>query len=167
MFEGIGDDGDIEPGLLYVEDSEADAVEADRAFFYHEPAEFFGEFETELPTALEVFTVQAGSGCIDMALDDMAVEPAVHDEASFEVDQVAGLPMTEVALFQGFFDGCDAVEVVLLFFYSEADAVMGNALIDLEFVGDRRCYPECLVGAFAFNGVDPAEGLDNACEHGR
>ena len=45
VVEGIGNDGDIEPGLFYVEDGEADAIEADGAFFYHEPADFFGEFE--------------------------------------------------------------------------------------------------------------------------
>jgi hypothetical protein len=66
-----------------------------------------------------------------VTLDDMAVEPAVHDEASFEVDEIAGLPVAEVAFFEGFFYGGDAVEVVLLFFHGETDAVMGDALIDL------------------------------------
>ena len=167
MFESIGDDGDIEPGLLYVEDGEADAVEADGAFFYHEVAEFLGEFEAELPAAVEVFAIEAGSGCVDVSLDDMAVEAAVHDQASFEVDEIAGLPLAEAAFFEGFFDGRYAVEIVFLFFHGEADAVMGDALVDFEFVGDGRCYPECLVGAFAFYGVDPAEGFDDTGKHGR
>ena len=46
-----------------------------------------------------------------MTLDDMAVEAAVHDQASFQVDEVAGLPGAEVGLFEGFFDGGHAVEV--------------------------------------------------------
>ena len=167
MFEGKGNDGDIEPGLLYVEDSEADAVEADRAFFYHEPAEFFGEFETKLPAAVEVLAIEAGGGCVDMALNDMAVEPAVHNQASFEVDEVAGLPLAKVAFFEGFFDGRYAVEVVFLFFHGEADAVMGDTLIDFEFAGDGGGYPECLVSTFAFYGVDPAKGFDDAGKHGR
>ena len=167
MVECIGNDGDVEPGLLYVEDGEADAVEADGAFFDHEPAEFFGEFETELPASVEVFAIEADSGCVDVSLDDMAVEPAIHDQASFEVDEIAGLPLAEVAFFEGFFDGCDAVEVVLLFFHGEADAVVGDALIDFELVGDGGGYPECLIGAFAFDGVDPAKGFDDASEHGR
>ena len=49
VFESIGDDGDIEPGLLYVEDGKADAVEADGPFFDHEPAELLREFEMNLP----------------------------------------------------------------------------------------------------------------------
>ena len=167
VFESIGDDGDIEFSLFYIEDGVADTVEADGAFFYHEVAEFFGEFETEFPAAVEVFALEAGGGRVDVTLDDMAVEPAVHDHASFEVDEVAGLPLAEVALFQGFFDGGHAVEVVLLFFDGEADPIMGDALVDLELVGDGGCYPECLVGAFAFYGVDPAEGFDDAGKHGR
>ena len=167
MFESIGDDGDIEPGLLYVEDGKADTVEADGPFFDQEPAELLREFETELPTAVEVFAIEAGSGCVDVSLDDMPVEPAVHDHASFEIDEIAGLPLAEVALFEGFFDGRYAVEVVFLFFHGKADAVMGDALINFEQVRDRGCYPECLVGTFAFYGVDPAEGFDDAGEHGR
>jgi hypothetical protein len=131
VFEGIGDDGDIEPGLFYIEDGEADTVEADGAFFYHEMAEFLWEFETEFPAAVEVFSVEAGGGRVDVSLDDMAVEPAVHDHTSFEVDEVAGLPLAKVALFEGFFDGGHAVEIVFLFFHGEADAVMGDALIYL------------------------------------
>ncbi len=156
VVEGIGDDGDIEPGLLHIEDGEADAIEANGAFFDDELGEFLGEFETEFPAAVEVFAVEAGGGRIDMSLDDVSIEAAVHDQASFEVDEIAWLPLAEVGLFEGFFDGGDAVEVVLLFFYREADAVMGNALVDFEFVGNGGCDPECLVGAFAFDSVDPA-----------
>jgi hypothetical protein len=44
---------------------------------------------------------------------------------------------------------------------------VGNALIDLELMGYGGGYPECLVGAFAFYGVDPTEGFDDTGEHGR
>ena len=96
MFEGIGDDGDVEFGSLYVKDGEADAIEADRAFFDDQVAEFFGEFEAKLPAAVELFAVEADGGGVDVALDDMTVEAAVHDQASFEVDEVAGLPVAQI-----------------------------------------------------------------------
>jgi len=124
VFEGVGDDSNVESCLLYVENSEADAVEADGALFDHEPGEFFWEFDTELPTALEILALEAGRCGVHMALDDMAIEPAIHHQASFEVDEVAGLPVAEVALFERFFDGGDAVQVVFLFFHGQADAVM-------------------------------------------
>lgn len=112
MFIGIGDDGQIEPGLFDVEDGKTDAVEADGAFLNNEVAEFFGEFEAEFPTAVQFFTVQTGSGGIDMALDDMAVQSSVHPQASFEVDEVARLPAIDVGSFECFPDGGHPVEVV-------------------------------------------------------
>jgi alginate O-acetyltransferase complex protein AlgI len=99
VFEGIGDDGDIEFRFFYIENGQAGAVEADGAFFDDEVAEFFGEFEPEFPAAVEVFAFEADGGGVDVSLDDVAVEAAVHDQASFEVDEVAGLPVAEAGLF--------------------------------------------------------------------
>ncbi len=133
MIEGIGDDGDIEFRSFHIENGEADAVEADGAFFDDQTAEFFWEFEAEFPAAFEIVAVDAGCGGIDMALDDVTVEPAVHAEASFEVDDVAGLPVAEGAFFEGFLDGGDAVTFVADFFHRQADAVMGETLVDGKF----------------------------------
>ena len=130
MFEGIGDDGDVEFGSFDIEDGEADAIEADGAFFDDEVAEFFGEFEAKFPAAVLVGAFEAGGGGVDMSLDDVTVEAAVHDHTSFEVDEVAGLPGAQIGLFECLLDGCDAVEVVFYFFHGEADAVVGEALID-------------------------------------
>lgn len=88
-------------------------------------AEFFGEFESEFPAAVEVASFDADGGGVDVSLDDMAVEAAIHDEASFEVDEVARFPVAEAGLFECFFDGGDAVEVVFCFFDGEANTVMG------------------------------------------
>src|ERR1700677_4721256 len=73
MFEGIGNDGDVKAVLFDVKDGEADAIEADGAFFYHEMAKFLWEFEAEFPAAVELLSFCADGGSIDMALDDMAV----------------------------------------------------------------------------------------------
>ena len=112
MFEGVRDDGEVEFRLFYIEDGEADAVEADGAFFDDEVAEFFWEFEAVFPASVSVGAFEAGGGGVDMSLDDVAVEAAVHDHATFEVDEVAGSPGAQVGFFEGLFDGCDAVEVV-------------------------------------------------------
>jgi len=112
MLESVGDDGDVEFCLFYIEDGEAGAIEADRAFFDDQVAEFFWEFEGEFPTTIEFAAFLAGGGGVDMSLDDVAVKPAVHDQASLEVDEIAGLPGVKGSLFERFFDGCYAVEVV-------------------------------------------------------
>jgi len=112
MLEGVGDDGDAEAVAFYVKDGQAGAVEADGAFFDHEVAELLWEFEPEFPAAVEFAAVEAGGGGVDMSLDDMAVEAAVHDQASFEVDEVAWLPVAHGGFFQGLFDGRYAVAIV-------------------------------------------------------
>ena len=110
-----------------------------------------------------------------MSLDDVAVEAAVHLHASFQVDEVSGLPVVEVGLVEGLFDGGDAVcgpgaigvggVGEADFFYGEADAVVGNALVDLKFLGDRGLDPECFIGAFGFDGYYFSEGFDNSGKH--
>ena len=165
MFESVGDDGDVEFCLFYIEDGEAGAIEADRAFFDDQMAEFFWEFEGKFPTTVEFAAFLAGGGGVDMSLDDVAVKPAVHDQASLEVDKIAWLPGVQVALFEGFFDGCYAVEVVLELFHGQADAVMGNALVDLKFGGDGGLDPECFIGAFGFDGLYFSEGFDDSGKH--
>ena len=131
MLECIWDNGDVEFGLFNIEDGEADAVEAYGAFFNDEMAEFFGEFEAEFPAAVLVRTFEADAGGVDVSLDDVAVEATIHDHASFEVDEVAGLPCPEVGFFEGLFYCGDAVAVAGDLFDGEADAVVGQALVDL------------------------------------
>lgn len=146
MFEGIRDDGDVEFCLFDVENGEAGAVEANGAFFNNEVAEFFGEFEAEFPAAVPFAAFETGGGGVDMPLNDVAVEAAVHDHTSFEVDKVARQPAVEGGFSEGLFDGGDAVcpfgalcrgEIRAGgvrdadFFNGEADAVVGNALVDL------------------------------------
>lgn len=125
VFESIGDDSDVEFRLFYIEDGEAGAIEADGAFFDDEVCEFFGEFEAVFPATFFVIAFETGGCGVDMALDDMSVEAAVYDQASFEVDEIAGLPGIEGGLFKRLSDGCYAVELAFCFFDREADAVMG------------------------------------------
>ncbi len=68
VFEGIGDDGDGEMFFPGIEDRQANAVEADRAFFDDQPAEFPGKSETEFPAASQFFCdpEQVATGSVDM-----------------------------------------------------------------------------------------------------
>ncbi len=184
VLKGVRDDGDVEGGSGNIKDGEADAVEADGAFFYDEMAKGFGEFEPEFPAAVEFPAFRADGGGVGMSLDDMAVEAAVHFQASFQVDEIARLPVVEVGLGEGLFDGGDAVTAggggfggsgtgwVRAgygwdddLFDGEADAVMGDALVDLKFLGDRGFYPKCFIGAFGFDGYYFSERFDNSGKH--
>jgi hypothetical protein len=165
MLEGVGDDGDIEVGFLYVKDGQAGAVERDGAFFDNEVAEFFGELESVLPAAVERLSFGAGGGSVYMALDDMAIEAAVEGHAAFEVDEVIGLPGVKVGFIQGLEDGGYAVGIVPGFFYGQADAVVGDALVDLQLGREGGLDPEGFVGSIGLDGLDFAEGFDDSGEH--
>jgi len=167
MFEGIGDDGNVEAGLFHVKDGKADTVETDGTLFDDEVGEFFGEFEAVFPAAIEVSSLGADGGGIDMPLYDVAVEAAVHDHASFEVDQVAGLPGFQVGLVERLFDGGDPVGAFAQLFYSKADPVVGDALINFQFSGDGGFDPEGAIGAPGGGFADFSKRFDNSCKHGR
>ncbi len=151
MFEGIGDNRDGEMLLLYVEDGEGDTVQANGAFFDDERAELCGEGKTELPATRPFFSIETGGSGIDMSLYDMPVETPVHDQASFEIDEVAGLPVAEIGLVQGFFDGGDLVDVVVYGFDGETDAVVRKALVGPQFPGKGGGYFENSVSSLNIN----------------
>ena len=54
----------------------------------------------------------------------------------------------------------------LYFLHGKADAVVGNALIDLEFGGEGGLDPECFIGSFGFGGLDFSKCFDDTGEHG-
>ena len=131
MFKRIGDDCHVKARFFDIKDRKADAVEADGALLDHEAAELPGKFEAKFPAAPECLSFGAGGGGIDVSLDDMAVEAAVERHAAFEVHEGARLPGIKVCLPEGLFDGGHAVGIFGDFLCCEADAVMGDTLIDL------------------------------------
>ena len=157
MVKSVGDNRYFKLPLLYVEKGQADPVEADGAFFDDEVAELPWKPELEFPAAVQLFAFQAGSCRVHMTLHDMAVEAAVHDEASFQVNEVACLPRAQVGLAEGLFDGGDAVHAILYLLHSEAGPVVGETLVDLEFGGNGGFYPEYLVGTQCISGLDRAQ----------
>ena len=166
MLESIGDDGDVKAVFFDVKDGKAGAVEGDGAFFDHEVAKFPGVFEAKVPAAVVFFDVGAGGRRVDVTLDDMSVQAAVEGHAAFEVDECAFLPGIEVAFSQRFIDGGYPVGVFPYFLHGKADAVVGNALIDLEFGGEGGLDPECFIGSFGFGGLDFSKCFDDTGEHG-
>ena len=147
VLECIGDDGYRKLVGAYIENGKADAVEADGAFFNDQGGKLVGKAEPELPTAIQFFSFNTGGSGINMSLNNMAIEPAIHDHTAFQVYQVAFLPVSDVAFLQRFGNGGNLVAAVLQGFYREAHAVMGNALVNFQFVGEGRRDPEGFIGA--------------------
>jgi hypothetical protein len=166
MLESKRDDGDVKTVFFDIKDGKAGAVEGDGAFFDHEVAEFPVEFEAEEPAAVVFFHVGAGGGSVDVTLDDMAVEAAVEGHAAFEVDEGTGDPGIEVGFPEGFIDSGHAVGIFPDFLHGQADAVMGDALIDLKFGGEGRLDPEGFVGSVALRSLDFSKCFNDTGEHG-
>lgn len=83
VLHGIGDDGYAEGAGGGVAHGEADAVDCDGAFFDGEvsaAAHFGGDVvgEAEVAGAVDVFDLVADGGAVHVALDDVAVQAAVH-----------------------------------------------------------------------------------------
>ena len=151
MFEGVGDNGDGEMSFFYVKEGEADTVEANGAFFDEQCGELFREGKAEFPTAPFFLSILTGGGTIDMSLDDMTVDTPVHDQASFQVDEVARLPIAEIGLFEGLVDGGDLVDAIPGGLHGETSAVVGDALVWPQFVGNGGCDLELPVTSMIIN----------------
>src|SRR5688572_21053292 len=99
-----------------IENGEADTVQAYRAFFNYQGAKLFGKAEPEFPAAFQRFFINANSGGVNMPLNNVAIEPAVHKHTTLNINKVAGFPMIEIAFLQGFGNSGNPVAVVLDFF---------------------------------------------------
>ena len=86
-----------------------------------------------------------------MSLDDMTVETTVHDQASFQVDEMAGLPVAEIGLAESLFDRGNLMNAILGRFDGETGAVVGNTLVGLQFLGNGGCDPEYFVTSLIIN----------------
>ena len=73
----------------------------------------YSKRKTQLPSCS--LTLGAGSGRVDVTLDNMPVEAAVEGHAAFDVDEGAFLPGIEVAFSKRFIDGGYPVGVFSVF----------------------------------------------------
>ena len=139
VLEGVGDDGHLEGVAGGVADGEADAIDGDGALVDGEVAllghlAVFGIFEGEVGGAVSIVHRNTTGRFIHMALNDMSVETAVHQHGAFYIHFIADLQQTEVRAVEGLLHGGDRIGTILDGDDGEADAIMGDALIDFQFV---------------------------------
>ena len=66
-----------------------------------------------------------------MALNNMAIEPAVHEHTAFDIYFGGFGPGGEICFEEGFFDGCYLVLITVEGFNGKTNAIMAYALVDL------------------------------------
>ena len=139
VLEGVGDDGHLEGVARGIADGEGDAIDGDGALVDGEIAflghfAVFGIFEGEIGAAVGIGHGDTLSRLIHMTLDNVPVEPAVHQHRALYIHFVANLQQPEVRAVEGLLHGGDGISAILDGNDGEAHAIMGDALINLQFV---------------------------------
>ena len=147
VFHGIGDDGDLEGivrGIAYGErnavDRHATLVDGKVASSGHLLVVFI--FKGEILAAVRVLDVGTLGSLVDVSLYDMSVEPSVHDHRTFDVYLVANPEHAQIASVECLFHGGHGVDAVLDLDYCETHAIVGDALVNLQFVAEGAFHGE-------------------------
>src|SRR5687768_6838520 len=98
-----------------------------------------------------------------MTLYKMAVEAAVEQQASFQVDGGSGGPLFQLCFFEGFLDRGYLMAVVQDLFHRKANTVMRDALVDPELPGNRGLDPERFIGTRMGNTGNFADRFYDTC----
>ena len=168
---GVGDDadGDVAFAALYIRfaGGEADAVDGDGAFVHAEISagdHLFGGvvFKAVVPASIGFVGVNTNGFLIDVSLDDMSVETSSHEHGTLDVDIIADLEEIEIGETQGFLHRGDGIEVTFDLYDREADAVMGDRLIDSQRFAKGVAKREMFIRLLGLNLHDLSHSFYNS-----
>ncbi len=151
MRVGVRDDGDGKLIIRDIESGKADPIDAYRAFFNNQCAKRSGEPEAEQPAAIERLLLYAGGGSIYVALYKMAIEAVAYAQRTLYVYLIARQPIAQGGLGKRFGNGGNHITASLYSYYCKANAVVGNALIDLKLRSERAFDSKIYVGTLVAN----------------
>lgn len=127
VLVGVWNDGDLERFWLRIYNREANAVDANRAFFDGDIVSRSGRvFKSEIPTAVRWFKAEASGGLVDVPLNNVAVQAGVHLHTALEVDFIADGELAEIGLQESFFDGSNGVSFLRIINLNDGQA---NAIV--------------------------------------
>ena len=165
MVVGVGDNGDPKTVTAGVKYGEANAVDADGAFFHCDVAYRSIVLKIKQPASIQFLYTCTYRSLIHMALHNVTVKPAVGGHASFKVDFAAGAEVTQVGLFQRFLYGGHCIRIPLDTGDGKAHSIVAKALIDFKFMTDRGRQPESEIGTFGRDFLHLSQGFDYSCKH--
>src|ERR1043166_1333567 len=100
-----------------------------------------------------------------MSLHDMPVEPAICRHTAFQIHQVTSLQFSEIRSSQCFVNGCYPVLIFFYFHHSKTNAIMGNALIYMQFGSNGRREKEMHVVSIGNYFFHPTHAFYDSCKH--
>ena len=167
---GVGDDADLEGvgcgtanGKADTIDSHATLIDSEIAVLDHLLRALV--FEGVLMAALLVLDADANGSLVNMALYDVSVQSPVHHHRAFHIHLVANLGQPQIAPFQRLSHGCHGVSPCLETNDSQANAVVGNALVDAELFYEWARQSEMHVVLLVFNGDDTRHTFNYSGKH--
>ena len=135
----VGDDGHGEGVVGRVDDGERDAVDRHGTLIDREVAlarhlAVEGVLKGEVGGVSSILHLHAARRLIYVALHDVAVQATVHRHRTLDVDAVALLQQAKVGAEQRLLHRRHGVATVLDAHHSEADAIVGNALVYFQLI---------------------------------
>ena len=170
VVEGVGNDADLEGVFRGTAYGEADTIDGHAALVHGEVAVLHHlfralVFEGVLMAALLVLDADANGSLVNMALYDVSVQSPVHHHRAFHIHLVANLEQPQIAPFQRLSHGCHGVSPCLETNDGQANAVVGNALVDVELFYEWARQSEMHVVLLVFNGDDTRHTFNYSGKH--
>ena len=170
VVEGVGNDADLEGVFRWPANCEAHAIDRHAALIDGEVAVLHHllrtlVFEGVLMAALLVFHSDASGGLVHMALHDMSIQSPVHHHRALHIHLVAHLEQTKIAALQSLPHGGNGIGVVLETHNREADAVVGDALVNVQLVYKGACKRQVHIVLLVFDGHYSCHSFYNSGKH--
>lgn len=164
---GVGNDPNGQPVRPDFGHGQAHAVDGDGAFHDDVAHEFGRRNDAEVPVGAALLEDVHPSRAIDVAGDEMAMDTAVREEGSLQIDEGAGLEELEVGAGPGFAQEIEAQGFTAVGLHDgKAAAVDGDALADLcALSAGARAQGEFDRFLALAHELDGSRFFDNSSEH--
>jgi hypothetical protein len=156
LVKGVRNECDRKPTAIRVYHSERDPVHSNRSFLHEQAREVGGASDAHqhiLPVSPDPFD---RTDAIDVTLHEMTIEPTIGAQCAFQVDAIAGRPITERCPAQRLWDGRKGESRPVARGHRQAASVDADAVPDADPIGEP-------LGHFDVE-VDPAPARLEACD---
>ena len=163
---GMRNDPVHKPIRMQLRDRQTNAAHRDRSFKHHVLRKRLRQLDLKPVILSYGFDSKEFRSGIDVPLNNMPIEPARYPHWSFEVDQVSGVQLTKITSANGFSEQIEPEQARALCDHSQADAVIGNAVTNLQLRSERCLHLEPVSPRARLNHpLQLADSFDNSSEH--
>ena len=166
MLISVGNDGNGKSLGMRVNHREANAIDRNGSFRYRDVFRRSFMFEMQHPTAVGIHHLMQLGRSIHVSLHQMAIQATSERRTTLQIHRVSLLPITQIRAVQRFLNRSDHKPFRILFHDRQTHPIVGNTLVNFQFVCESRSQFKMDVRPFLFDAQDLSYALDNACKHG-